>query len=61
MSKQQLQELREALSILSSKSAVLEEREALHELKEDREEYKEVNRLPHLLLYNPLPTSFTAC
>ncbi|CAG8556253.1 5113_t:CDS:10 [Paraglomus brasilianum] len=41
MSKQQLQELREALSILSSKSAVLEEREALHELKEDREEYKE--------------------
>ena len=42
MTEEQLQELRAALSILSSTSAVLEEREALNEIKEDREEYKEV-------------------
>ncbi|CAG8488398.1 2906_t:CDS:10 [Ambispora gerdemannii] len=41
MTQQQLQELREALTILSSKSAVLEEREVLKEIRDDHEEYKE--------------------
>ncbi|KAF9328626.1 hypothetical protein BG006_008210 [Podila minutissima] len=41
MTEEQLLELREALSIMSSRSAVLEEREELEDLKEDRMEYKE--------------------
>ncbi|KAG9300253.1 hypothetical protein G9A89_011326 [Geosiphon pyriformis] len=41
MTQIQLQELRDALTILSAKSAVLEHREALKEIKEDHEEYKE--------------------
>ncbi|RIB16039.1 LETM1-like protein, partial [Gigaspora rosea] len=41
MTEQQLQELRAALTILSSKSSVLEEREALKLIKEDRAEHKE--------------------
>lgn len=51
MTEEQLQELRAALSILSSKSAVLEEREALNEIKEDREEYKEVCQGNALIYY----------
>lgn len=43
MTEEQLLELREALSIMSSRSAVLEEREELEDLKEDRMEYKEVS------------------
>lgn len=43
MTEEQLLELREALCIMSSRSAVLEEREELEDLKEDRMEYKEVN------------------
>jgi LETM1 and EF-hand domain-containing protein 1 len=39
---QQLQELRAALAVLSSKSAILEQREELKELEVDHEEYKEV-------------------
>jgi len=42
MTEEQLLELREALCIMSSRSAVLEEREELEDLKEDRMEYKEV-------------------
>ncbi|KAG0304883.1 hypothetical protein BGZ97_001313 [Linnemannia gamsii] len=41
MTEEQLLELREALCIMSSRSAVLEEREELEDLKEDRMEYKE--------------------
>ncbi|KAG0324786.1 hypothetical protein BGZ99_001455 [Dissophora globulifera] len=41
MTEEQLLELREALCIMSSRSAVLEEREELEDLKEDRLEYKE--------------------
>lgn len=42
MTEEQLLELRDALSIMSSRSAVLEEREELEYLKENRMEYKEV-------------------
>ncbi|CAG8730739.1 5616_t:CDS:10, partial [Dentiscutata erythropus] len=45
MTEQQLQELRAALTILSSKSAVLEERETLKLIKEDRAEYKDIQEL----------------
>ncbi|KAG0047052.1 hypothetical protein BGZ83_007795 [Gryganskiella cystojenkinii] len=41
MTEEQLLEFREALSIMSSRSAVLEEREELEYLKENRKEYKE--------------------
>ncbi|KAF9582202.1 hypothetical protein BGW38_000518, partial [Lunasporangiospora selenospora] len=41
MTEEQLLELREALCIMSSRSAFLEEREELEDLKEDRMEYKE--------------------
>ncbi|KAG0358073.1 LETM1-like protein-domain-containing protein [Gamsiella multidivaricata] len=41
MTEEQLLELREALCIMSSRSAVLEEREELEDLKEDRMDYKE--------------------
>jgi len=43
MTEEQLLELREALSIMSSRSAVLEEREELEYLKENRMDYKEVS------------------
>lgn len=42
LSKEQLLELREALGIMSSRSAVLEDREKLEELKRHRAGYKEV-------------------
>ena len=57
MTEEQLLELREALCIMSSRSAVLEEREELEDLKEDRMEYKEVTTC-HLCcycIYPPFP------
>ncbi|KAF9956035.1 hypothetical protein BGZ70_010046 [Mortierella alpina] len=48
LTKLQLLELREALCIMSSRSAVLEEREKLKDLKEDRMEYKaDIEELVH--------------
>lgn len=58
MTEEQLLELREALCIMSSRSAVLEEREELEDLKEDRMEYKEVRTLhAHVFLSAPIWTN----
>jgi LETM1 and EF-hand domain-containing protein 1 len=61
MTEEQLLELREALCIMSSRSAVLEEREELEDLKEDRMEYKEVNIRYTIVVHIPpsLPPSLS--
>ncbi|CAO3572625.1 unnamed protein product [Mortierella alpina] len=58
LTKLQLLELREALCIMSSRSAVLEEREKLKDLKEDRMEYKaDIEELVHATHRQELKTA----
>lgn len=49
LTNEQIEDLTEAISVLSSETPVQQERDDLRELKEDRAEYKEVHKQSDLL------------